>query len=165
MYNIGEYVVYRRLNVCKIERIERNVFETNGKEYYKLVPLAKQDTGATVIYLPVEFEQGLRHILRKEQIKDYLAHMAEIKPYFVNQKKPTQLVACYEEIIESGDVGKYLALFKGVLEKERTGKKKVSEIELRYKAKVENLIVTEFAFVLNEEIGKMKEIIISKLQN
>ena len=91
--------------------------------------------------------------------------MAEIKPYFVNQKKPTQLVACYEEIIESGDVGKYLVLFKGVLEKERTGKKKVSEIELRYKAKVENLIVTEFAFVLNEEIEKMKEIIISKLQN
>ena len=59
------YVVYRRLNVCKIESIERNVFETNGKEYYKLVPLAKQDTEATVIYLPVEFEQGLRHILTK----------------------------------------------------------------------------------------------------
>ena len=38
-------------------------------------------------------------------------------------------------------------------------------VPIRYKAKVENLIVTEFAFVLNEEIGKMKEIIISKLQN
>lgn len=68
MYNIGDFVVYKR-DVCKIKEIKT----INNKNYYVIVPVTDE---SLTINVPVEGITDIRNIISKDEvdslIKKYL---------------------------------------------------------------------------------------------
>lgn len=149
MYNINDYVVYRQLQVCKIETIETPSFESDQtKLYYKMSP-AFDNKSSTVVYVPVDSNDALRPLVSAECVKAALQALPSKNVTVFTAKKPPQLVAHYQDILASCDIEKYLALIKEVTIKEHTSKK-LNEIDTRYRAKTERLLCEEFAIVLGK---------------
>lgn len=156
MYKVEDYVVYRQLQVCKIESMETPSFESDKtKLYYKMSPVFDNKCN-TVVYVPVTSEDGLRPLSDKEQVQAALQNLPTQNVMVFTAKKPPQLVAHYQEILSSCDIEAYLPLLKEVTIKEKSSKK-LNEIDTRYRAKTERLLCEECAVVLGttpEEIQK-----------
>lgn len=156
MYKIGDHVVYRLLNVCKVEGIETPSFEKDGeKRYYKLCP-AFENKSNTVIYVPVNEKDALRALSGKSEAEEALKGLSKEKPVVCLAKKPPQLTSYYQEILASCDLKKYLALIKEVILKEKENAKKLSEIDAKYRDKTLRLVCEEFAVALNESLETVK---------
>ena len=164
MYIIGDYVVYRGQNVCKIEEICRPTFETDKtKEYYKLSP-AFDNPNDTTIYVPVDTTDGLRHLIQREDAELALNESAGNKAAPFQAKKPQLLAMHYNELLAKGDPKSCLTLLKEISAKEKSTPKKVNEIDLRFKKKTEKLLTEEFSLVLNISLEKAKNKIIAAIQ-
>ncbi len=150
MYKIGDFAVYRLLNVCKIIGIETPDFEPNKeKRFYKLAP-AVQDKSDTVIYVPVEGADNLRPLFTLSQIETAFKEIAKIKPTPPPSKKPAQQTAYYQDILATCNPTKYLALLKEIHVKEKSNTKRLSEIDNRFRTKTERLLCEEFSIVLQK---------------
>ncbi len=162
MYKINDYVVYRQLQVCKIESLETPSFEPNKEKlYYKLTPVFDNKSNTT-IYVPIDSKDSLRPLTEKEHIDAALKEFPTVKPTVFTAKKPPQLTAHYQEILSSCDIKKYLSLVKEVTIKEKE-MKKLNEIDARYRAKTQKLLCEEFAVVLCQTPEKIQEILLSLL--
>lgn len=156
MYKIEDYVVYRQLNVCRVEGIETPSFETDrDKKYYKLYPVFENKSNTT-IYVPVDSQDGLRPVSGREEVENALKALPALKPTLFTAKKPPQLTAYYQDLLASCDLNKYLYLLKEVALKEKTNAKKLSEIDTRFRNKTERLLCEEFAVVLKETPDDVK---------
>lgn len=156
MYKIGDYVIYRQLNVCKIEGIETPSFEADrNKKYYKLRP-AFDNKNDTTIYVPVGSNDGLHPVSDEKDVRRALNELPKIKPSVYVAKKPAQLSAYYQELLSSHNLKNYLSLIKEVALKEKTSAKRLSEIDVRFRNRAERLICEEFAIVLDETPDAIK---------
>ncbi len=157
MYKIGDYVVYRILTVCKIVEIETPSFELDKeKEYYKLSPVF-DNVSATTIYVPADNVDGLRSVSSKQQIEEALSALPSLRPTVCSAKKPPQLTAYYQDRLSLNDLSATLSLLKEISIKEKTSNKKLSEIDLRFRKKIDKLLCEEFAVVFNETPERIKE--------
>ena len=156
MYKIGDFVVYRQVNVCKIEGVCYPTFEANAKrKYYKLSSVFTNN--GTTVFVPIDSKDGLRAVSDKNFLEQALLELSSVKPAVFVAKKPPQLTAYYQEILSSNDLRKYLYLIKEVTIKERSNPKKLSEIDNRFKHKAEQLVCEEFAVVFNVPPEQIKE--------
>ncbi len=155
MYNVGDFVVYRQLTVCKIQAIQTPSFERDTKkQYYQLLSIF--DSSGTTVYVPIKAVDSLRPVLSAEEAEKALQTLPSLKPTICALKKPPQLTAYYQSILATCDINKYLCLIKEVALKSKDGKK-LSEIDMRYRNKVEQLLCEEFSISLQttpEEIKK-----------
>ncbi len=156
MYQVGDYVVYRILSVCKIQGMETPSFESDKeKKYYKLSPVFDNSCGTT-IYVPLTACDSLRPLFKAEDITIALRELPALKATACTLKKPPQVIAYYQEILSSCDLKRYLSLLKEVRTKEKSSTKKLSEIDQRFYQKTERLLSEEFAVVFNEMPETMK---------
>ena len=156
MYKIGDYVVYRQLSVCMVESIGTPSFEKDKtKLYYRLRPVF-DNVNDTVIYVPQQAQESMRAVVSADEIKAAMRALPALKTVVFATKKPPQLTAHYQELLASADVLKYLALLKEVALKEKSGAKKLSEIDIRFRNKTERLVCEEFAVVLGQTPNEVK---------
>ncbi len=156
MYQIGDFVIYRFLNVCKIDSIETPSFENNpDKKYYRLTPVFNNKSD-TIIYVPVDSVEGLRSLTTREEVEKLLAEIPQIKPLVSGFKKPAQLMMHYQNILSSCNLRHYLGILKEVATKEKSGVKRLSEVELKYRNKTETILCQEFALVLGKTPEEIK---------
>ncbi len=162
MYKSNDYVIYRQLQVCKIQSLETPSFESDpDRLYYKLCP-AFENQSNTTIYVPVDGEDSLRPLSTAEKARAALQALPTLHPTVFTAKKPPQLTAYYQGILNTLDVIQYLSLIKEVSIKEKNVKK-LNEIDARYRAKTEKLLCEEFALVLGETPEKIQKQITSLL--
>lgn len=159
MYKIGDYVVYRQLSVCVVETVETPPFERDKtKLYYRLSPVF-DNVNDTVIYVPQHSQECMRAVARADEMNAALRALPHIKVTVFAAKKTPQLTAHYQDVLASCDILQYLTLLKEVSLKEKTGAKKLSEIDIRFRNKTERLVCEEFAVVLGQTPNEIKTII------
>lgn len=159
MYEIGQFVVYRQVSVCKIEGVETPSFESDRtKTYYKLSPVF-DNKNATTIYVPMQSLECLRPILSKEEGEALLREIPNVKPTACPYKKPPQVTAFYQDILASCDLKQYVALLKEVSGKSKAAGKKASEIDMRFRAKTERLLSEELATALQKPLDEIKKLL------
>ncbi len=158
MFKIGDFVVYRQLTVCKIEGIDTPSFENDKTKKYYILSSAHDSGNGTTVYIPVASEDVLRPIATKEEAQAELDKLPSLNPTVCTLKKPPQLTAYYQEILSSGELLRNLSLLKEITKKEKTVKR-LSEIDVRFRAKTEKLLCEELALSLSATPQAIKEIL------
>lgn len=159
MYNIGEKVVYKQMCVCEIAGIETLAYGGDGdKKYYKVCPVF-ENSGDTVYHVPVDFKEGLRAVTSASDAQSIIEELSKIKVTVPSFKKPLQLNAHYQELYFGGGLKEILTMLKEIALKEATSKKKLSEIDMRYRAKAENLVSEEISVALSLTKEGAKELL------
>ncbi len=147
MYKIGECVVYRQWRVCEIVGIETPSYaQAEEREYYKLRPKF-DDVSNTTIYVPFTAEDSLHALFSATDVVQALETIGQVQTTVTTVKKSAQLTAYYDALLAKPDLSAYLRLLKEIASKEKNVKK-LSEIDLRYRKKVEKLLVETFAVSL-----------------
>lgn len=158
MYQIGQYIMYRNIGICKVEAIGRLSFSANKeKDYYTLCPL---NANNSKVYVPVDRDLEMRKIMTKEEAGEYLEMLREMKTKPVSSSKPGALTAHYQEILAPHDMKAFLTLFKELRQKEkmvRENGKHLGQLDMNYKSEVERLLSDEFAYAFGETPKEAKE--------
>lgn len=117
MYSIGDYVVYRQEGVCRVENVaEMKMGKMETRSYYKLKPVSYEGT----IYAPVENEDTMRAVLRREEAEALVAHITSIPAHVCRTKDKKQLSEHYQRLMEPNDCEAYVRTIKSIYEKRVT---------------------------------------------
>ena len=152
MYQIGDYLVYGLEGVCRVEDIGSPKLSSVSREklYYTLAPCS----GAGVIYTPVDSGVHTRIPLAREALERLLSALPDM-PLCENLPKESRLIAAfYQQILRTHDCGRILQLYKTLHAKQhmlRENRKTLNATDQRYCKQVEDLLCSEFGFVLGLE--------------
>lgn len=151
MYNINDYVVYKR-NVCKIKEIRDDV-------YYVLVPI---DDDSLVITVPKN-NPSIRSIISKEESEKLINSIPQIEIIKVNDKL---LENEYKNLLNSGKLEDLVKIIKTTYLRNLdrlSNHKKIGEKDDNYFRKSENLLYNELSISLNLSYEDTKEYVIKKV--
>ena len=157
MYNINDYVVYRK-NVCKVKEIKR---KDNDNKYYILVPINDE---SLKIEVPVSNNKSiLRELIKKEEIDKLINEIPNINPLKDDDK---MLESEYKNLLKSGTHEDLVKIIKTTYlrNKEREdNKKKISDKDKSYFEQAENYLYTELSVVLGMNFDETKKYIEEKV--
>ena len=155
MFNVGEYLVYRK-DVCKVKDIK----EKEGKEYYQLMPV---DDESLKIEVPIDNE-NLRCVISKVDLEELVNSIPNIDTIDCSDR---MIELEYRNLISTGSKEDLIKVIKTAYlrNKERlASKKKLSEKDTNYQEKAEKLLYNELSVVLNKTFDQVKEYIINKVE-
>lgn len=159
MFEIGDYLIYRRQGVCKLESIETpKSLQHTGKQYYKLRP-AFSDNRET-IYIPVDAGVHMRPVVSDEEAMRYLELAEELQPEVFWSSHTALLTQHYQELLSTYEIKDYLTLIKEVCLKEREALKKgrkLGQVDTRFLTTAGKLVCEEFAVALNTSPEQVRE--------
>lgn len=151
MYQVGEYIIYRNVGICKVEAIGKLCFSAEEKDYYTLRPLYA--SGNARLYVPVNKDMFMRNVITRQEAYEYLNVLEEMQTQPFGAKKTVQLAAHYDDLMTRHDLASHLRLFKELCQKEKMVRekgKKFGQLESRYMSQVEKLLADEFSYALSE---------------
>ena len=155
MFNIGDYVVYKR-DVCKIKEIKKNGF--NNKDYYVLIPI---DDNTLIIDVPMDNKSGLlRPIIEKNEVENIINSIVNIPIIKVDNKL---IENEYKQLLNSGKHEDLIKVIKTTYlrNKERTDmSKKIGDKDDLYFKRAEQLLYNEFSIALNMNYDDTKKYVI-----
>lgn len=159
MYQIGEKVVYGSEGACIIEAIEERDYGQEYKEYYKLVPLYRQQS---TIYVPVQNEQKgrLRSLMNKSSLEKIVEQTLIAPTEWINDNKRRQQQTM--ETIKSGDVENILVLIKTIMTHQQ--EKMLNSRDKEMLQKAQKLVFSEMAAVYELEYEVIVNEMTSKLK-
>ena len=155
MFNVGEYVVYKR-DVCKIKEIKKNGF--NNKDYYVLIPI---DDNTLKIDVPMDNTNNLlRPIIEKNDVDSIIDSIINI-PIINTENKLIENE--YRQLLNSGRHEDLIKVIKTTYlrNKERTDMgKKIGDKDDLYFKRAEQLLYNEFSIALNMNYDDTKKYVI-----
>ena len=157
MYNINDYVVYKR-DVCKVSDIKK----INEKDYYILVPVNDE---SLTINVPIEGINNIKRIISKEEVYDLIKRIPEIEG--ISSENDKFLEYEYKKLLNEMSHEGLIQIIKTTYlrNKERVeSKRKIGEKDDTYFKKAEKLLYTEFSLALNKSYDETKEFVISKVE-
>lgn len=158
MFNIGDYVVYKR-EICKINEIKKNY--VRGMDYYSM---SNVNDVSLIINVPIN-SPLLRHIISKEEALDIINKIASIDVNVVDDKR---LENEYKELMKSDKIEDLIKIIKITYrrceDRAKSGKK-ISEKDDNYFKKAESIFYSEMSLALNMSYDEAKEYIINNLKN
>lgn len=159
MYNIGDYLVYKR-DVCKVINIIEHGFK--DLSYYVLAPINDE---SLKIQIPTTIDKKyVRDIISKEKLDEIINLIPTVDIVNVDSKLAESE---YKKLLDSDS---YLDLIKIIKttylrNKERVdNKKKVSDKDKHYFEKAERYLYSEFSIALEKTFDETKEYVISKVE-
>lgn len=155
MYNIGDYVLYKR-DVCKVKNIKKR----ENVDYYELEPI---DDNSLKIEIPVN-NKLIKDLIDKEEIKQLITKISSIDIIECNDKL---LESEYKKLLSTGNKEDLIRIIKTTYlrNKERLdNKKKISDKDNTYFQKAERILYNEFSIVLNMTYDETKEYIINQVE-
>jgi len=153
LYEVGDYVMYRRNGICRITDIRREKLGPEERLYYILKPVY-DDT--LKLYVPVDFvdaPQHMRRVLSAEEIDATIAQVEKSPNKWPEDS--SERAVYFDGLLNGGDRADIRWLVKVLsLEKQALRKKEKRMLDSDKKAleAAERLITDEFAFVLG--LGK-----------
>lgn len=158
MYQAGDYIIYGNSGVCHIKSIgSPDIIPSTmeSKQYYTLSPLSSTET----IYTPVDTKVFMRPLMTREEVKKLIEQfpLIEEEDYDQNSKWSANL---YEAALQQNNCETLIKLIKKIYVKNQDAvlnKKKISETDLKYLRRAEELLYSEFAVVLGMTIDDVKQ--------
>lgn len=160
MFEKGEYIVYGRSGVCRIEDITHlNISGADRKKlYYVLVPL---NSRGSRIYFPVDKKDAnARRLITEREAQTLLEEIRDIPQIWVSNEKLRE--ESYKQALHSCDYRQWVAIIKTLYlrKQERLSQgKKVSAMDERYLKLAEDSLYGELAFVMGREKEEMEPFI------
>ncbi len=167
MYQIGDLIMYGARGACRVKEITELDWSSadNGREYYVLEPLYKDD----VIYVPVDNTKVfMRPIMSEQEVLDLIDSMPEIESEIYKASSIQQLARFYQAAIDSHECRELVKLTKSIyLKKVAADKqnKQLGQIDIRYMTHAEDLLFGEIAAVLGIPRDKVVEYIDNRLKD
>lgn len=166
LYDVDDYVMYRRSGICRIADIRRKEFDgAEGRLYYVLKPVF--DSTLT-LYVPVDFSEIAQHMRRALSADDIDAIIAETEQ---SQNRwiddADERAVTFERILNGGDRADILWLVKALsLHKAELRKKdrRLGDNDKKALASAEKLITDEFAFALGIEKNEVVPYILGQIK-
>ncbi len=165
MFEVGEYIVYNRSGICRVEEITKLSLAgvDRNREYYVLVPVGNQGSR---VYVPVDKEPvRARRLMSRADIMALMDEMPEIEEIGIRDEK--QREARYKEAMGSGDCRQWVGIIKTLYLRKQSrqaqGKKMVA-VDERYLKMAEDALYGEMAFVLGKEKKEMEPLIMEHIQ-
>lgn len=153
MYNIGDYLVYKR-DVCKVVSIKENYYK--GNTYYELVPIL-DNTLKNLIPINNKF---IRNVITKDEALKIIEQIKDIKPLDISDK---QIENEYKKLLDSSNHIDLIKIIKTTYlrnKKRLDEKRKISEKDKNYFDKAEKILYSEFSIALNLSMEDTKDYII-----
>ena len=166
MFQINDTVVYGAQGVCQIVGTEEKKIDGAVKQYFVLKP--KDDRVAT-FYVPTWNEKALakmRKVMTKEDVNALIDSMPHKNPTWIaneNERKDA-----YQKILAGGDqaaiISMVQALYYHKKEREAEGKRLHMSDE-RFMKDAEQLLYTEWQYVLNVDKAGLMAYIFDRIEN
>lgn len=156
MYNIGNYVVYKR-DVCKIKDLKK----INDQEYLVLEPIV--DSSLIISTQADNRNDYLRELITRERLEEIINEIPSIPVIDCHEK---MIESQYRELLNSGDLLDLVKIIKTAYfrNKERLdNNKKVGDRDSDYFNKAENCLYNEFSIVLDLNYEDTKKYILDKI--
>jgi CarD family transcriptional regulator len=164
IYNIGDYVVYGISGVCRFESIEKRNFEGVGeKEYCKLIPV---ETKGSAYYIPTDtLEAKVRRPMTKDEVNAFIDDIPNINTDFEDDTNMRK--ADCRAVIQSGDFRRMIGMTRALYlfrERQKDKGKKMPMADEKNMHTAENIIYSEFAFVLGIHFEQVESYILNRLE-
>ena len=160
MFEKGEYIIYGRNGICKIEDITH--LDISGvdkkKLYYVLSPL---NAKGSRVYFPVDKKDAnARKLVTKQEAWKLLDEIRDIPQIWVANEKVRE--ETYKQALNSCDQHQWVSIIKTLHVRRQTrlsqGKKMASTVE-RYLKLAEEALYSELAFVMDKDKSEMAPLI------
>lgn len=159
MFNIGDYVVYKR-DVCKIKAVKEKYVKE--KDYFVLSPI---DDDSLIIHIPKDNLSLLRPLIDREEVDRIISLIPEISIIESNDK---MIENEYKNLLHSDNHIDLIRIIKTTYLRNKAkidNNKKVGEKDNYYFEKPEKYLYNEFSVVLNKTVEETKQYIIQHLNN
>lgn len=164
MFEVGEYIIYGRSGVCKIEKVGSLdiVSIEKGKIYYTLVPVYTKESK---IFTPVDNQKIImRRVISKEKAINLIENIKDTDLLWVEDDKKREGI--YKEALRKCDCKQLIKIIKTLYLRKQSrieeGKKVLSGDEKYFNMAEENLY-GELAISLDMDIDKIKNFVIERL--
>ena len=157
MYNVGDYVVYKR-DVCVVKEINKKYYK--DMDYYKLEPI---NDNSLKLDVPVN-NKYIRNIISREELDNIIDNIPNIDVIKCSDK---YIENDYKSLMHSGRHEDLIKIIKTTYlrNKERIdNKKKVTDKDIMYFKKAEEYLYTEVSIVLGVSYEEAKMYVIDKVE-
>ena len=159
MFQTGDFVVYGRTGVCRVEGIQQG---EKGMEYYALTPLYQN----CWILAPVNGKVFMRSIISREEAQALIDALPTFEAKAYESKGVRELTEHYQTAIATHDCGELFRLNMSIYAKKKTAqreKKKFGAIDERFMKEGEALLYGELAAALDIPIDEVQSYIAQRL--
>lgn len=160
MFNIGDYVVYKK-DVCKIVDIKEN--NMNHMDYYIMFPI---DDESLKISVPVDNKAGfIRNLMSKEDVNILINKMPSIG---IIENPDRMIETEYRNLLNSNNHEDLIKIIKTTYlrNKERIdNNKKTRDKDEQYFNQAEKYLYNELSLVLGLSYEETKKYVIEKVSN
>lgn len=162
MYQVGDFVVYGKSGVCKVEDVAALDTSWNDSKrlYYTLQPVYHQEK----IFTPVDTANFIRPVISDVEAKQLIADIPAISPEKIEMSDIRMWEGFYKRCIDTQECTNLLLMLKTVyLKKKQTEQigKKFGQIDERFMSMAEDLLYGEFSVVLDMPKDSVKEYVAS----
>lgn len=160
MFEKGEYIIYGRNGICRIEDITHlNISGIDKKKlYYVLAPL---NIKGSRIYFPVDKENAsARTLITEKEAWELLDEIREIPEIWIANEKLRE--DAYKQALNSCDYRQWVSIIKTLYTRKQTRLsqgKKMAATDERYLKMAEDALYGELAFVMGREKTDMESLI------
>jgi CarD family transcriptional regulator len=161
MYNIGDYLIYRR-NVCKVVDIKKS--HLNDKNYYVLVP--SNDESLKIDVPIVNKCSYMRNLISREEVEELIDKIPTIGIMETNEINDRFMGNEYKNLINTGTHENLIKIIKTTYlkNKERIdNKKKTRELENTYFKLAEKYLYSELSIVLGMSYEDTKNYVVARV--
>ncbi len=165
MFEKGEYIIYGRSGICKIEDITHlNISGADQKRlYYVLAPL---NIKGNRVYFPVDKKDAnARKVITEQEALALLDEIPEIGEIEVSNEKFRE--DSYKRALNSCDYRQWVSIIKTLHRRNRmrlSQGKKIGATDERYLKMAEDALYSELAFVMGKNKAEMGPFIISYIK-
>lgn len=165
VYEIGEIVLYGKNGVCKIQDIAARDFGGTTATYYVLKPVFSD--GST-IFVPAENQEligKMKRVLSRDEICTLIQSIPQEETIWIDDENERK--QRYQEILLSNDEADLLKLVKTLRLKRKdfaAQGKKLHAIDERFMTEAEELLLDEFALVLEKDREDILPLIMRQVQ-
>lgn len=165
MFKTGDIVIYGMQGICRIKGIEEKDFKGTKNEYLVLKPLKNEHS---TYFVPINNECAMSKIrkpLSEIEINSLIDSMPKEQANWVSNKNKRKEE--YKNIISNGNHTEIIKMIKAIFsekkERESTGKKLQISDE-RFLNEAEELLYSEFQYVLNLNEEKLMTYITERIE-
>ena len=157
MYNVGDYIVYKR-DVCVVKEINKKYYK--DMDYYKLEPI---NDNSLKLDVPVN-NKYIRNIISREELDNIIDNIPNIDVIKCSDK---YIENDYKSLMHSGRHEDLIKIIKTTYlrNKERIdNKKKVTDKDIMYFKKTEEYLYTEVSIVFGVSYEEAKKYVVDKVE-
>ncbi|MCL1918679.1 MAG: CarD family transcriptional regulator [Peptococcaceae bacterium] len=165
MYEVGDFVFYGDMGVCRVENISEQSMRGGDEDqlYYTLSPLSEK----CVVYTPVKNTKVfMRSVISKDEAQELIDRIPTIQARAYHSKAIKDLTRHYEASLKSYDCADLIELTMSIYAKKleaQEQKRKLGSVDEKFMKRAEDLLFGELSVALGVEKDDVAEYIVAKM--